>query len=307
MPINQLNLLLSLHFCQDKFKLFLLCKDSNMNLFSKIRDYLLFRRLTSQYLLSQLGDATFVEQAITTKKLHVWMDLSGAIDFMAYISPGKILHIQGDPNVLLANPLANLLEELKVHQILGINGPSDLVSKVLLEYKSHFNPPRIKMFNDLIYQLKLPTSELFYNGPGVPRQLTRHDFDDWHHLYNEYLKELGLNSSASKEERKARFQVEVDRNWHWGTFLEHGELVSIGAYNAKNIESGQIGGVFTPPSFRGKGLAMGPMIELIRAASSETQMKELILFTDPPTSAPGRLYTKLGFKPVDHYSMVVFE
>ena len=81
---------------------------------------------------------------------------------------------------------------------------------------------------------------------------------------------------------------------------------SIGAYNAKNEDSGQIGGVFTLPLFRGKGFAMGPMVKLIRAASSESSMKELILFTDPPTSAPGRLYTKLGFKPVDHYSMVVF-
>ena len=51
---------------------------------------------------------------------------------------------------------------------------------------------------------------------------------------------------------------------------------------------------------------MGPMMKLIRAASSESRMKEFILFTDPPTSAPGRLYTKLGFKPVDQYSMVVF-
>ena len=277
-----------------------------MNLYSKIRDCLKLRRFTSQYLLSQLCDATFVEQAIATKKLHVGMGLSGAIDFLTYISPGKILHIQGDPDVSLDLPLIKLLDELKESQVRGINGPSELVAKLLPEFQNLFKPSRIKTFNDLIYQLKLPVSQLDDSGPGVPRQLTREDFDNWQSLYIEYLNELGLNSSAKVEERKARFQDEADKNWHWGNYSEQGELVSIGAYNAKNEDSGQIGGVFTLPLFRGKGFAMGPMVKLIRAASSESSMKELILFTDPPTSAPGRLYTKLGFKPVDHYSMVVF-
>ena len=101
--------------------------------------------------------------------------------------------------------------------------------------------------------------------------LTEKDFKKWDILNREYLKETGLLIEETNKERKKRFKEQTkNKNW-WGVFLNE-KLVSIGTYNTKYKDIGQIGGVFTLPEKRCKGYSKLCMRQLISDSKKVHQL-----------------------------------
>jgi RimJ/RimL family protein N-acetyltransferase len=276
-----------------------------MSLFTKFKGFLSKHRFTSQFLLSQFDSESAFYQSYDSGELRIDISLGKSVLFAAFFSPSRILHVQGDIDHLKNQNFSHWIDGLRLK---GLNGPTPLVKKLLpnLQRDLHLIPSRI--FNDLVYKLNLPIKSKT-QGAGKVRLLQPSEFESWHELYVQFIQELGLASTASKETRATRFLEEVHKGWHWGTFTDQNDasLVAIAAFNAKSNTSAQVGGVFTVRECRGKGYATSAMAALLASASSDVTLKELILFTGAPDSPPGRLYTRLGFKPVDQYSMVLFE
>ena len=80
--------------------------------------------------------------------------------------------------------------------------------------------------------------------------------------------------------------------------------VGMTGFNAVLPEIVQIGGVYTPPEFRGRGFARRSLAMHL-AEARDTGVEEAVLFAANP--AAERAYLAIGFKPADPFSIVVFD
>lgn len=101
----------------------------------------------------------------------------------------------------------------------------------------------------------------------------------------------------------ARTRPGVERPLHdrrvW-LALKEGEVVSAALTNAETKELGMIGGVFTLPAWRGKGLSQAVCSGLC-AELMATGRQPLLYWHNP---AAGHVYVKLGFRPIGMWRSV---
>lgn len=137
------------------------------------------------------------------------------------------------------------------------------------------------------------------------RLLEGKDFDQWKALRLAYMKELGLpiQSERGNNARKDLARSMEESKNLWGVFLDK-ELVSIGGYNARYKDIGQIGGVFTPLDKRCKGYSKLCMTKLVWDSKEIHQLNTLILFTDENNIAAQRVYESLGFRKIGYFGML---
>ena len=193
-------------------------------------------------------------------------------------------------------------------QIKGIIGPwkDCILFKIYYEtVDDNFKANLIS--KEWLYSLPLNTLEnkniVLKNNLSV-QFLTQKNFEQWDELNHEYLKETDLlDEEITSEERKRSFKEQVKRKNWWGVFLDK-ELVSIGAYNIKYKNIGQIGGVFTPPEKRRKGYSKLCMKQLIIDSRAVHQLNTLILFTNENNIAAQSLYKSLGFKQIGYFGLI---
>ncbi|MDF5706308.1 MAG: GNAT family N-acetyltransferase [Nostoc sp. S4] len=93
---------------------------------------------------------------------------------------------------------------------------------------------------------------------------------------------------------------------HWVLVAEN-SLVSYSAFNASLPDIVQIGGVWTPPSLRGKSYAKSVVAGSLLEARSHG-VKRAILFTSDDNQAAQAVYRGIGFVPTgERYGLVLFE
>lgn len=85
---------------------------------------------------------------------------------------------------------------------------------------------------------------------------------------------------------------------------EAGRAVSFSGFNARLPGSVQVGGVYTPPPLRGKGLARAAVAGSLLSARAEGASRA-ILFTETTNVPARRAYEALGFSVVGDYGMVL--
>ena len=130
----------------------------------------------------------------------------------------------------------------------------------------------------------------------------------WRVAYNEEA--MGIEPSPQAE-AQARDIVEEkmlrqgDRN---GWVLEdaQGRLVSMTTMNASIPAIVQIGGVYTPPEHRGRGYGRAVVAGQLQEARAQG-VERAILFTDQENRPARKTYEALGFRPIGHYGLVLFE
>ena len=93
-------------------------------------------------------------------------------------------------------------------------------------------------------------------------------------------------------ERKEAFLLEVD-----------GEPMSLCTHTARVSDIVQIGGVWTPPEWRGRGYARRVVAGALQVAEQEG-VTRAVLFTESP--AVRRCYEALGFQRVGDYGTIIF-
>lgn len=165
----------------------------------------------------------------------------------------------------------------------GIIGSETFVSKEVL-YAA-----------DLQHQFLEPQSNV--------RLLQLSDWERWIDLRMTYIKEMKLPSQQSMDEIREEFERDVGLKIAWGLFLK-GELISIADLNAKAMDLGQVGGVFTIPLHRKKGYSSAVMRQLMHDAKHLHNLRKLIIFTGEDNVSARKVYESLGVAAIGNYALL---
>jgi GNAT superfamily N-acetyltransferase len=138
--------------------------------------------------------------------------------------------------------------------------------------------------------------------PNV-RLLTEEDYLQWKPLRLDYLIEEGVPNDLSDEQLFDIYLDKVRKKINWGFFLQD-KLVSIADLNAKALDLGQVGGVYTIPSFRKKGYSKSVMQQLLLDAKKLHSIRKLIIFTGEKNFAAQKLYNALGVQHIGYFSLL---
>jgi predicted GNAT family acetyltransferase len=118
------------------------------------------------------------------------------------------------------------------------------------------------------------------------------------------LAEEGLRQDLSEEDFRNSFDHLVKRQVVWGAFTPNRKLVSMAGLNTKAKDIGQVGGVYTAPAFRGKGIAKSLMRRMICDVQTIHKINRLILFTGEKNLAAQRLYEGLKFSRCGQFGLI---
>lgn len=134
------------------------------------------------------------------------------------------------------------------------------------------------------------------------RLLTVLDYDQWKPLRLDFLKEEGIPNNLSEDQLLDIYRDKVRKKITWGFFLND-KLVSIADLNAKALDLGQVGGVYTAPRFRQRGYSKAVMQQLLYDAKNLHSIRKLIIFTGENNFPAQKLYTGLGAKQEGYFTL----
>lgn len=203
--------------------------------------------------------------------------------------------------------LTETLTRTKKRAIKGILGPASQVERIRSVARIdnslvQMDEPEI-LFALELSQLKIPDS--LASGEFIGRLMMIEELD----LVSEWAKDYAIETlgeaDSSELRRSVRLETEryltEDRTW----ILEHGGIpVARSAINAALAEIIQIGGVWTPPEFRGRGYGRAVVAATLIAAR-EKGVKTAILFTGNTNVNARKVYTSLGFKKIGDFRIVL--
>ena len=152
--------------------------------------------------------------------------------------------------------------------------------------------------------------EHLYQLGGLPpagsdphvRFLTCADYPAWRPFRRAYLAEEGLSNDLPEDQLREGFEKYARAREHWGYF-EGDRLVSIASLNAVAMGIGQVGGVYTEPSRRGKGLSSATMLQMLRDCGSVHSLEKMLLFTGEKNFAAQKVYERLGFQRIGWFGL----
>jgi RimJ/RimL family protein N-acetyltransferase len=163
----------------------------------------------------------------------------------------------------------------------------------------------------LIQKETFASQEILYNihlsatlptRPEV-RFLIESDYSQWKPLRLDYLKEEGVPNDLSDDQLLRVFLDKVEHKIIWGFFIED-KLVSIADLNAKALDLGQVGGVYTVPQYRQKGYSKSVMQQLLSDAKNLHAIRKLMIFTGMNNLPAQRLYESLGVQRVGYFALL---
>jgi RimJ/RimL family protein N-acetyltransferase len=158
---------------------------------------------------------------------------------------------------------------------------------------------------DVLYRLMLKDMVGPMPACANVRLLGAADFAQWERLNTAYFAELSLPLQATLEQRRNDFIMRVRSGLWWGAFDDSYELVSIAALNATYGSLGQVGGVYTRPADRRKGLSYAVMQLLITDCRHRLGFEKLVLFTGEDNASARRLYESLGFEAAGAFGLLL--
>ncbi len=135
------------------------------------------------------------------------------------------------------------------------------------------------------------------------RLLTVEDFANWQSLTIAYLKEQRCPVDLSDEQMQKEFLRHIAHKSAWGAFIE-GKLVCIAELNARAGDMGQVGGMYTDPPYRRRGIAKSLLQQLMMDVKTIHNLRKLILFTDIANTAARGFYSSLGGDDVGHFALL---
>lgn len=154
---------------------------------------------------------------------------------------------------------------------------------------------------EILYSIDLAHSD-FPAQEGV-RFLTEDDYEQWKPLRLDYLEEEGVPNDLSDKQLQDLFLDKTRKKIAWGFFLD-GVLVSMADLNAKALDLGQVGGVYTSPKFRQRGYSKAVMKQLLHDSKKFHSIRKLIIFNGENNFASQKLYTSLGVSQIGHFALL---
>jgi|GEM_PF-270460 len=154
---------------------------------------------------------------------------------------------------------------------------------------------------EILYQVDLSKISSLPQ-PNV-RLLTDDDYSQWKPLRLDYLVEEGFPNDLNDEQLLEIFIDKCRKKIIWGFFLK-GQLVSIADLNAKALDMGQLGGVYTHPNFRKKGYSKSVILKLLSDIKDIHGMRKLIIFTGENNLPAQKLYESIGVYQVGNFALL---
>lgn len=189
----------------------------------------------------------------------------------------------------------------KIQSISAFNGAWEVIEPIYHAYKQQNKHYEDKFFSkEILFKLELTSSN---EKKGSGRFLSESDFEVWNRLNIDYLGGEKLSVEGTTEQRRANFVYKVKQK-HWWGLEENNQLVSIAGFNACFQNIGQLGGIYTPSEFRGRGLARKCVEKLVYDSVKVHNLKSLILFTGNDNVAAQSLYRSLGFTKIGYYALI---
>jgi len=157
---------------------------------------------------------------------------------------------------------------------------------------------------EVLYSIDLSTVQ-FESQPNV-RLLKQNDYIQWKSLRLDFLGEAGLPNDLTDDQLYQSYLDKTQRKIAWGYFIED-QLVSIADLNAKAVDLGQVGGVYTIPAFRKRGYSRAVMKHLLADSKKIHSIRKTIIFTGEKNLSAQKLYESLGVSPVGHFALLFGE
>ena len=155
---------------------------------------------------------------------------------------------------------------------------------------------------EILYSIDLYKQD-FLPQPHV-RLLTEADYIQWKPLRLDYLVEEGFVNDLTEQQLMDQFLAKAKKKIIWGLFVNN-TLVSIADLNAKALDLGQVGGVYTAPIFRQKGYCKLVMQQLLRDAKEMHKIRKMIIFTKEHNFPAQKLYSSLGASQVGYFALLL--
>jgi ribosomal protein S18 acetylase RimI-like enzyme len=268
---------------------------------------------TSLYLLSTLGAlGPRLGEHLNSGNFKTVEEDGQIVAVFCLTRRGNLL-VQAGGRVDLAEQMFTACEPEPI-EVRGVVGEWPTAESLwrLLRADPRFKPTH--NLKDVLYRLVLtdPAEAETNSSPGVPaavapdppgrvtsprlRLLSAADFGQWERLNTAYFSDLNLPIQASLEQRRTDFMARSRSGLWWGAFDANHDLISIAAVNATYGSLGQIGGVYTRPRDRKRGVARSVLRLLIEDSRRRLGFDKLILFTGENNQAARGLYEALGFE-----------
>lgn len=126
------------------------------------------------------------------------------------------------------------------------------------------------------------------------RLLVSENYVKWKSLRLDYLREQNLPSDLYEKDMYDYYIEKCLNSMLWGLFIDS-QLISIAGLNARTDKLATVGGVYTVPDRRRKGLAKTLMEQLIYDSKHKLFLQKLIIFTGEKENINAqKLYESLG-------------
>ncbi|HEX2872020.1 MAG TPA: GNAT family N-acetyltransferase [Polyangiaceae bacterium] len=233
-------------------------------------------------------------------------DAAGAITAVAGHSWTGTLLLQGDRGLEQA---ARRAVELTGRKVGGLIGPWSLVCRArralgLEETRAGHDGAEL-LFALSLDALRLPA--LLSQGGVALRPPTAAEasgvLSGWRFDYQ--VETLGLARTPEQELRARRDTEGWREAGNLWVLTVNGQIVAMTGFNAETRGMVQVGGVFTPPSLRGRGYARAAVAASLAQARDKGAQRS-ILFTAKSNQAAQRAYTALGYEVIGDFGLVLF-
>lgn len=218
------------------------------------------------------------------------------------VNRGTLL-AHGDP---LENYTNLILEDISEEPIpvRGFIGPWDIVNPLHQGYcELHSDFHATFSSREIMFTAQTMARPGTPNNPAV-RLLTPDDFPQWAQLNSAYLHEEGLPSQITEEQRQKLFVEKTQRKYWWGCF-DGPKMVGIASFNAHFETIAQLGGVYTLPDYRRKGVARAVINRIFSDATNVHKISTLSIFTGENNAGAQKLYESIGFQRAGIFGMIL--
>lgn len=257
---------------------------------------------TSLFLLSNLAEwGPRLSDSLNSGNYRFIMDQGEPVAVFCLTRRGNLLAQTGERTDLAPEILqACEAEPFPIQGVLGEWRAAESLWRLLCK-RPGFHPKHES--KERLYRLQIADRAFPRIGAGRIRRLLPTDFKQWDRLNRAYLLEEKLPLQGDTSERRASFTRQSSAGHWWGAFQEE-RLVTTVALNAAYSSIGQVGGVYTAPEARRRGLARAAMHTLIGDSAEHHKLTTLVLFTGARNGEAQRLYESLGFEKIGDFGML---
>jgi predicted GNAT family acetyltransferase len=210
-------------------------------------------------------------------------------------------------NLILTTPSDRKTSELILQECLSESLP---IKGVLGEWRASSSIWALLRENEIVATCSYESKEILYAlsktsvTTPVPevRFLNKDDFAEWAPIQRAYLAEEGLLDDLAQDFLRSNFELKTGQKRILG-FFENGRMIATAALNAKALDIGQVGGVYTVPELRRQGYSKRTMKQLISDCATVHGITRMILFTGEKNFAAQAVYEKQGFERIGHFGM----